>query len=77
MPYQKQSWVNGVSPVSASRLNHIEDGIAAALSQEDAAAYVIFRDTAGNPLPPGSVTEIRINTTTNEIDDIIFTPAED
>ena len=30
MPYQKQSWVNGVSPVSASRLNHIEDGIAAA-----------------------------------------------
>lgn len=40
-------------------------------------AYVIFRDTEGNPLPPGSVTEIRINTTTNEIDDIIVTPAED
>lgn len=32
---------------------------------------------AGNPLPPGSITEIRIDTTTNDIGDIIFTPAED
>lgn len=39
-------------------------------------AYVIFRDTAGNPLPAGSVTEIRIDTATGDIDDIIFIPAE-
>ena len=36
MAYEKQSWVNGVSPVSAARLNHIEDGIEAALLKEDA-----------------------------------------
>lgn len=38
MPYEPQTWVNGVTPLSASRLNHIEDGIAGALSEEDADA---------------------------------------
>ena len=38
-------------------------------------AYVIFRDQDGNPLPPGSVTTIVINTTTGEIDDITFEEA--
>ena len=38
MAYTKQSWVNGVSPASANRMNHIEEGIAAALEKEDADA---------------------------------------
>lgn len=36
-------------------------------------SFVVFRDQAGNPLPAGSVTTIKINTTTGDIDDIVFT----
>ncbi|QOC56037.1 hypothetical protein SEA_CLOWN_39 [Gordonia phage Clown] len=33
--------------------------------------YVRFTNQNGDPLPPGTVVEIRVNTTTSEIDDII------
>lgn len=39
-------------------------------------AYVIFRDQDGDELPEGSVVEIRVNTATSEIDDIIYTAPE-
>lgn len=38
--------------------------------------YVRFTDQNGDPLPPGSVVEIRVNTTTGDIDDIIYTAPE-
>ena len=31
MAYAKQAWVDGVTPVDAAHMNHLEDGIAAAL----------------------------------------------
>lgn len=49
MAYTKQSWVNGVSPASANRMNHIEEGIAAALDKEDA-------DATYAPIPEGTPT---------------------
>ena len=51
MAYVKQSWVNGVSPVSASRLNHIEEGIEAAVDQETADATYV-RSVNGIPVDP-------------------------
>lgn len=51
MAYTKQSWVNGVSPASANRMNHIEEGIAAALEKEDADATYV-RSVNGVPVDP-------------------------
>ena len=36
------------------------------------ATYVRFVDQNGDPLPPGSLTTIHVNTTTGQIDDITF-----
>jgi hypothetical protein len=44
-------------------------------SDELAAAFVRFVDQNGDPLPPGSVTTIVVNTTNGEIDDIVFEEA--
>ena len=62
MPYQKQSWVNGVSPVSAARLNHIEDGIAAALLQEDADGLYTRVAQSNTPPPEPSVGDLWLDT---------------
>lgn len=72
MAYTKQSWVNGVSPASANRMNHIEEGIAAALDKEDAdATYAPLWQpstayTAGTPvLLPDGTTGTRTTTGTS------------
>jgi len=36
------------------------------------ALFVRFRDQNGNPLPSGAVVTIVVNTTTGDIDDIIY-----
>ena len=47
-----------------------------ALSNEElASAYVRFVDQNGDPLPPGSLTTIHVNTITGEVDDITFEEA--
>lgn len=43
MPYAKQTWADGQAggtPISAARLNHIEDGVAAATATAEAADTV-------------------------------------
>jgi lysophospholipase L1-like esterase len=58
MAYTKQEWQNGdpTTPLSAARLNHIEEGLAAALDAESAnATYVTGR-------PPGLVSTLRRGT---------------
>lgn len=61
---------NTYEPAAAEDL--LEDsGFAAALS----ATYVRFVDQDGDPLPPGSLTTIHVNTATGQIDDITFEEA--
>lgn len=38
-------------------------------------AFVRFVDQNGNPLPPGSLTTIHVNTITGDVDDITFEEA--
>ena len=46
------------------------------LTEANAAnAFVRFVDQNGDPLPPGSLTTIHVNTVTGEIDDITFEEA--
>ena len=50
MAYEKQTWEDGVSPVNAERMNHIEDGIAQAGGGKVAVINVSFEfDDYGNP----------------------------
>lgn len=50
MPYSKQTWGDGnpATPLSAARLNHMEDGIDAAMSAAESAT--------GEPGPAGTIT---------------------
>lgn len=57
--------------IIAGRINDPASATALALT----ASYVRFLDQNGDPLPPGSVTTIFVNTTTGEIDDIVFEEA--
>ena len=50
------------------QINTPGSDVATALS----ALYVRFLDQNGDPLPPGSLTTIVINTVTGQIDDITF-----
>ena len=68
---------------AAERDEAFSEGLNGKLSKADADAnyanvdaYVIFRDQDGDELPEGSVVEIRVNTATSEIDDIIYTAPE-
>src|SRR4051794_17583944 len=55
MAYSKQSWVNNDSgtPISATRLNHVEDGIEAVHNKADGLASVAstgqYNDLLGKP----------------------------
>ena len=44
-------------------------------SPELSATFVRFLDENGDPLPPGSLVTITVNTTTGDIDDITFEEA--
>ena len=39
-PYEKQTWVDGTTPIDAEHMNHIEDGISEAVSN------VVFADVS-------------------------------
>lgn len=55
MSYTKQNWVNGAeggTPVSASRLNHIEDGLEAAAAVADASATAVASHVADSDPHP-------------------------
>jgi len=51
MAYEKQHWINDVTPLNASRMNHIEDGIEDAHSvvpeNEGANGYVLTKTSTG------------------------------
>lgn len=51
MAYEKQTWEDGVSPVNAERLNHMEEGIAQAGGGKVAVINVSMGfDDYGNPM---------------------------
>ena len=60
---------NGLVPLSQIPLQGVAE------SPELGAAYVRFVDQNGDPLPPGSLTTIHVNTVTGDIDDITFEEA--
>ena len=47
MAYEKQTWEDGVSPVNAERLNHIEEGIAQAGGGGGGTVYVQYYTSRG------------------------------
>jgi len=62
MTYSKQTWADGPSggtPLSAARLNHIEDGIAAGPTSDPAITGILY-DGNGNPT---SITTDGVTTT--------------
>lgn len=54
--YAKQTWINGppgLTPLAAPRLNHMEDGIAAALDDSVTARVLVLN--VGGTVPPGTL----------------------
>ena len=66
----------GKSLAKAANAAAARTAIGAMAKAEADQNYVRFTDQNGDPLPPGSVVEIRVNTTTGDIDDIIYTAPE-
>ena len=58
------------------RTADIETDLSTRLSPDElSATFVRFLDENGDPLPPGSLVTITVNTTTGDIDDITFEEA--
>ena len=54
----------------------VKDELENRLSPDElSATFVRFLDENGDPLPPGSLVTITVNTTTGDIDDITFEEA--
>ncbi|AUX81863.1 hypothetical protein FDJ33_gp26 [Gordonia phage Brandonk123] len=78
MPYTRPTIVSGVTRATKAFFDNLLDGIDERVTKAAAdAAYVRFVDQNGDPLPPGSVTTIVINTSAGEVDDITVTMPEE
>lgn len=62
MTYAKQTWADdesGETPISAERLNHMEDGLDAAATQALTEALVIHDGTIGGGVRPTGYARVR------------------